>query len=154
MDPLLQATMVERFMKMAELAHLMHKQPWNFGTRERFSSREIQLIETVGARTGLSVSALARSLEVTKGAVSQTLKRLEARGLTTKEPDPANSSRAIVGLTTKGKKIFVAHREWHRVHDGGFLDFLDSLDEAQVLFVQELVTRITDFLQNRLMTEE
>ncbi|MBU2456094.1 MAG: MarR family winged helix-turn-helix transcriptional regulator, partial [Proteobacteria bacterium] len=47
------------------------------------------------------MSDIGKHLGITKGAVSQSLKKLETKGFSTKKTDPENLSRTIVMLTSK-----------------------------------------------------
>lgn len=85
----------------------------NFGTDTVLHLSEIHLIECVGDHGGLCVSEIACARGVTKGAVSQTLKRLESKHFVRKSPDPANRSRTVVSLTEKGKTAYAEHRRYH-----------------------------------------
>lgn len=51
-----------------------------------------------------SPARLARALQVTKGAVTALLKRLESRGLIALSPDPHDGRAKIVTLTAKGRQ--------------------------------------------------
>ena len=74
----------ERFNNLVKLAAQLEKTPRRFGTDEPLSSREIHIIEASGDNGEIfSVTDLARLLGITKGAVSQNLKKMEKRGLTT-----------------------------------------------------------------------
>ncbi|MEN8246616.1 MAG: MarR family winged helix-turn-helix transcriptional regulator, partial [Thermodesulfobacteriota bacterium] len=107
-------------MNLVELSVKLEKMPRRFGTEEPLSSREIHIIEVSGDHGEiLSVTDLAGLLGITKGAVSQNLKKMEKKGLTTKIEDPQNSSRSIVKLTSKGKTAYYAHKDWHETMDGG-----------------------------------
>lgn len=46
---------------------------------------------------------LARNFQVTKGAMTNTLQRLEAQGLVTVEPDPSDGRKKLVSLTPAGQ---------------------------------------------------
>jgi DNA-binding MarR family transcriptional regulator len=50
-----------------------------------------------------SPSRLARAFQVTKGNMTNTLQRLEARGFVTVEPDPADARAKIVRPTPEGR---------------------------------------------------
>ena len=119
----------------------------------QISSAELHLIELVGENEGCSVTQLARLKGITKGAVSQSLKRLEHRGLTRKEESPENLSRARVLLTAKGQTVYDAHQEWHATMDGGFKDYMTRLDPEQVRFIDEFMSRVLSFLEQRIATE-
>lgn len=52
---------------------------------------------------GISTPAeLARHFQVTKGAMTNTLQRLEAQGFVTVEADPSDGRRKLVTITPKG----------------------------------------------------
>lgn len=52
---------------------------------------------------GRSPVAIARALQLAKGAITNTLQRLEARGLVRVEPDPADGRAKRVFLTEAGR---------------------------------------------------
>ncbi len=134
---------------MAKLWEQLDKQPRRFGTEEDLSGAEIHIIEVVGQNDGLSVTALAKRLGITKGAVSQTLKRLEGKEIIVKETDPANTSRMTVHLSTKGRVAFFAHLHWHETMDGGFRDYFMGLPEERIRFLDEFLTILEQFLKRR-----
>ena len=51
-----------------------------------------------------SPARLAQALQVTKGAITALLKRLEARGLVALSPDPSDGRGKIVTLTPEGRQ--------------------------------------------------
>ncbi len=127
----------------------LEKTPRHFGTDELLTSTEIRLIEAIGDNGETdSVTELANLLGVTKGAVSQNLKKTEKRGLTTKDEDPENLSRSIVGLTSKGKTAYYAHKHWHETMDGGFKHYFTEMNQAQLDFLHEVLSKIETFLKN------
>jgi len=138
----------EKFYHIVALAGLLEKTPRSYGTDELLTAAEIHLIELIGDRDEtLGVTDLAGILGVTKGAVSQNLKRLEKKELCFKEADPENGSRVIVKLTNKGKTAFFAHRHWHETMDGGFKQFFMNLDPQSASFLLETLTRVENFLK-------
>ena len=141
-------TIHDRFRQVMKLAIALEQTPRPFGTDELLTATEIHLVEIIGENgESLSVTDLAGLLGITKGAVSQTLKKLENKDLTMKHPDPENNSRAIVGLTTKGKTAFYAHRHWHETMDGGFKKYFENLNQDRIDFVVEFLTKFEVFLK-------
>jgi DNA-binding MarR family transcriptional regulator len=53
----------------------------------------------------LSPTALADSLLISTGAMTNRLDRLEARGLVKREPHPSDRRSLEIALTTKGRKL-------------------------------------------------
>jgi DNA-binding MarR family transcriptional regulator len=53
---------------------------------------------------GRSPVAIARAFQLAKGAITNTLQRLEARGFVRVEPDPADGRGKLVFLTAAGRR--------------------------------------------------
>ena len=107
------------------------------------------MIEVLGQESALSVTDVAKRLGITKGAVSQTLKKLENKSLVIKSIDPGNSSRAQIELTAKGKIAYYAHEHWHETMDGGFKNYFTGLPQDKIRFLDEFLSVVEDFFENR-----
>ncbi|MBC8440739.1 MAG: MarR family transcriptional regulator [Deltaproteobacteria bacterium] len=142
-----------KFQSIMTLAQQMEKTPKSFGTGEMISASEIHLIEIIGDTEDLSVTDISKHLNITKGAVSQSLKRLETKGFTTKKSDPENLSRSIVMLTSKGQTAYWSHKYWHETMDGGFLKYLDELDDRTFTIIVNFLERVEDFLTRRVESD-
>ena len=137
----------EKFNRIVALAVQIDKVPRTFGTGELLTSSEIHLVEVIGdQQETLSVTDLSKQLGVTKGAVSQNLKKLENKGLIIKEDDPENLSRSIVKLTTKGKTAYYAHKHWHEKIDGGYMKYFSQLEQGKIDFLVEYMSKVEEFL--------
>ena len=143
-----------KFRLILQLSLQLDQSPKRFGTDEQLSHSEIHLIEIIGDNEGMSVTEIAQSLGITKGAVSQSLKRLEKKGVSKKEADPANLSRSIVSLTSKGMTAYYSHKHWHETMDGGFSNYLSELDPEELEIIIRFLTRVEDFLTRRAESEE
>jgi DNA-binding MarR family transcriptional regulator len=141
--------LIGKFAKVAKLWQQLDNQPRQFGTGENLSGPEIHVIEVVGQHEGLSVTSLANRLGVTKGAASQTLKKMESKELIIRDVDPSNSSRVTLGLSTKGKIAFYAHLHWHETVDGGFRDYFMNLPDDKIKFLEDFLTSLEQFLKQR-----
>ncbi|MBA4394125.1 MAG: MarR family transcriptional regulator [Desulfobacca sp.] len=139
-----------RFQSLMRLTRELDKTPRNFGTGEKLSHSEIHLIEIIGEKDNMSVTDISNHLGITKGAVSQSLKRLEAKGFSEKKIDPENLSRAIVMLTSKGYTAYYAHKHWHETMDGGFAKYMDEMDKRDTAVIVRFLEKLEDFLKRRL----
>lgn len=111
---------------------------FDFGMDDPLYPREIHTLIFIRERDGSFVTEIAAETGVTKGAVSQIVKKLEAKGLLERKPDPRNLSRMILNVTEKGNEACVGHECMHREKDVRFLDYLNSLDAEKVEFMHEL----------------
>ena len=138
----------QQFYELVKLANELERTPRRFGTDEPLKANEIHLIELIGDNDeSLSVTDLSRLLDVTKGAVSQSLKKLDDKALILKKEDPDNLSRIIVKLTSKGKTAYYAHKHWHETMDGGFKTYFRSLDQDRIDFLIEFLDKVKDFMK-------
>ena len=103
----------------------------------------------IGNKREMGVTDIARAMGVTKGAVSQTLKKLENKDLIAKYGDPEKTSRILVGLTAKGKTAYYAHEYWHEKMDGGFREYFTHLPEEKIRFLDEFLSTFETFLKKR-----
>ncbi len=142
-----------KFQSIMRLTRELDRTPRAFGTDELLSHSEIHLIEIIGGNDNLSVTDIGSLLGVTKGAVSQSLKRLETKGFSEKKTDPYNLSRTIVTLTSKGYTAYYAHKHWHETMDGGFAKYLDDMDEKEIEVVIRFMEKIEDFLGRRVRSD-
>jgi DNA-binding MarR family transcriptional regulator len=146
----IQLSLHGKFRSLMRLAVQLDRSPKQFGTDELLSHSEIHLIEIIGDHEGLSVTDIGNCLGITKGAVSQSLKKLEHKGYSAKKTDPDNLSRSIVSLTAKGQTAYWAHKHWHETMDGGFSHYLESLNDDELRIIMNFLTRTEDFLVRRL----
>lgn len=121
--------------------------PHHFGTDILFYNAEIHLIETIGKYPHSSLTFLAGKLKQTKGAVSQTLKRLSSKSCVVKEIDPSNKSSLLITLSPKGVEILKAHQEWHNVQDSIFQYYLDTLDDNNRKVISDFLEQMSHFLE-------
>ena len=67
-----------------------------FGTDTELYHSEIHMLQCIAERPDLHISGLARLLDVTRGAASQTAKRLERKGMIIKEASPSEKYNAPI----------------------------------------------------------
>jgi DNA-binding MarR family transcriptional regulator len=141
--------LIAKFSRASKLWQQLDSKPRKFGTETDLSGSDIHLIEVVGQNESLSVTGLAKRLGITKGAVSQTLKRLEAKEIIVKKVDPTNSSRITVGLSTKVEVSYYSHLQWHEAVDGGFRNYFVHLPDDKIRFSGGFLSILEQYLKKR-----
>ena len=122
----------------------LERQCRNFGTDVEIHLVEIQMIMTIHNAQGIHVNGLAQKLGITKGSVSEMLRKLERKGLVHKEKDPLKMTRLNIYLTDKG---LLAHQNHICLHQK-----LDNLVlEAAAEHGPELLKSFTSLLNDILM---
>jgi len=84
-----------------------------FGTDVEIHNAEIHMIMAIHGDEGIHVGGLAEKLHITKGSVSELLRKLERKGLVYKKTDPLKLSRLNVFLTEKGTLAHEHHLLYH-----------------------------------------
>ncbi len=144
---------VGSFQRAMEMAAELEKKPRDFGTGEKLYSAEIHMIEVIGESENenqkVSVTDIADYFGITKGAVSQTFKKLDKKGLVQRYADPVNASRSLLYLTPEGKRVLKSHQEWHEKMDGGFADYLNGLKPSDIFVIKDFLSRYEFSLDNR-----
>ena len=124
--------------------YMLERQCRNFGTDVEIHLAEIQMIMTIHNAQGIHVNGLAEKLRITKGSVSEMLRKLERKGLVRKEKDPLKMTRLNIYLTDKG---LLAHQNHICLHQK-----LDNLVlEVVAEYGPELLKSFTQMLNNILM---
>lgn len=88
------------------------KTPKYYGTEDLLYAAEVHLLDVIGSHEEMNTTRLAQILGITKGAVSQTVSKLTAKGLVEiRTADKKNEIRIL--LTEKGEKVYAFHRNIH-----------------------------------------
>lgn len=102
------------FHELMTLATAMDEGVKDFGVGMLLSRAETHAVEAVGVRSEITIGGLATALGTTSGAVSQLVKKLEAKGLVAKRRGGVARKEVFVALTDLGRRAFEAHESYHR----------------------------------------
>jgi len=95
-----------------------HMDPDTFGTDVSLHRAEIHTIQSIGENEGINPTRLASLMGITKGAISQTISKLDKKGLVKKIHNADNSKEINLYLTQKGWVGFKRHDTMHmRMYD-------------------------------------
>ena len=97
---------------MSRLA-MEHMVPHSFGTDIVLHRAEIHTIQTIGEHEGINLTELATLMNVTKGAMSQTISKLVGKKLIKKIYSDKNAKEINLHLTEKGWIGFKNHDSMH-----------------------------------------
>ncbi|NOW88475.1 DNA-binding MarR family transcriptional regulator [Clostridium beijerinckii] len=123
-----------------------------FGTDVPIFHSEIHIIKAIAEHPGIHVGGLADILGVTKGSVSEILKKLERKALVVKEIDNLNLSRYSLSLSEKGKKAHSNHMYYHSILNSMFEDELENTSEYELEFLSNflssMINKVKSFNEN------
>lgn len=119
-----------------------------FGTDTLLHHSEIHLLAFLEQHSDLHQAQAARILGLTRGAVSQTVKRLEQKGFLLKRKDPNNRRRMILCLTEKGHTACRNHEAAHRHYENLISSVLENADDAQLIFLRKFLASLEKSIFN------
>lgn len=108
--------------KMDEKAKVIYKFVMNYndyiktardyGTGEIITMVEVHTLTLIEENPGITVTDVALKWNRTKGAVSQTITKLEKRGLIRRKKDVGNAKTVHLYVTDKGQLLSEAHKDY------------------------------------------
>jgi len=132
--------------KLEEVRRKTH----NFGTDVRLFEAEVHMIKAVKENEGLHATRLAEKLNVTKGAVSQIIGKLQKKGMILKIRDECNQSRLKFVLTSKGERAYEFHEAIHREFDAVIDQILCGASPEQMFFLQTFLESLEKKIESYL----
>ena len=105
---------------------------------------EIHLIDVIAKGQDINASKMAVRLGVTKGAVSQTLARLEKKGILYKTKDPQNKNELTVHFTQLGKKILEEQRKLRTTFYEQYAKYFSNISEEEEVIIIGFLKKMGD----------
>lgn len=119
-----------------------------FGTDTELYHSEIHMLSCIAENPDLHISGLARVLKVTRGAASQTAKRLERKGMIVKESSES-TKKVMLRLTAKGKVAAYHHKKAHEQVQALIAQSLQGANSEQLKFLSEFFLALESELKKQ-----
>lgn len=142
------AEIIELFIRLANKYKAMEKIPLDFGAGAHLYHSEMHLIDQIGDHPGMNITELAELAGVTKGAISQTVKKLESKGVVTRYKGTENEKEIFLKFTTIGKEIYNKHKEIDKEAIIPLCEELRKYSDDKVYFLVEMFKWIDAFLDD------
>ena len=96
---------------------------------------EIHLLLFIYHIQDKNITQIADHLGLTKGAISQTISRLNRKGIIIKETEPSQKNQLHIQFTDKGKILMEHVNEFRNLLETEFLNYLEtkSIEEKQLI---------------------
>ena len=142
----------ELILSIAHKMNSLENSPRSYGTDEVLYGSELLMIESLGCRPNVNVTGFAENHGVTKGAVSQLVKKLEKKGLVARGKCPANQKEVLLKLTPKGEIVFTRH-EAKRLHTvKTFFERFENMNPQELDLITTFLSSVESlFLLRRLV---
>ncbi|VFQ46807.1 MarR family transcriptional regulator [Desulfoluna butyratoxydans] len=123
----------------------IEQKPRYFGTDILLYPSEIHTIEAIGKNPGINVTDLAALQGVTKGAVSQVIRKLVDKEMVIRMKDEKSDREVLLVLSPTGKTANAAHQKFHSRIDPILLELIDEADEEKIAFTVSVFQAIERF---------
>ena len=90
---------------------------------------------------------MAQKLGVSNGAVSQTLARLERKGVIKKAKDPSLKNRVTAAFTASGRQAIQRFEEKQASSVESFSNYLAGLSEREREVIGSFLSQVDEFLK-------
>ena len=105
------------------------------------------MVMHIGDNQGTHMAELARIADVTRGAVSQLVAKLEEKGLVVKVENIENSSKTVPVLTNKGKVAYYAHEQHHETLNHEIFEFFEGISDREFSLVEEFLGHLESMVK-------
>ncbi|MCX6303130.1 MAG: MarR family transcriptional regulator [Bacteroidia bacterium] len=126
--------LIDQFLKILHLYSVISRKPVDYGTGDLLYFTEIHTITTVGKNREINMTHLAEKMGVTRGAISQTIRKLESKNLVFKS-NSNNKKEFNLKLSEKGQIAYKGQMSFQRE----IFTFAETLYEKGTVQNRELV---------------
>ena len=89
-----------------------------------------------------NATRMAEKLGVTKGAISQTVTRLESKGIIIKTKDPSNKNEMTISFTQIGAEIATQLLEFKKNVENNYKNILTSYDDNECETINSFLLKL------------
>lgn len=137
---------MELFIGLVGKYNALDKMPVKVGPGCDLYHSERHMLDKVGDHPGMNVTDFARALGVTKGAVSQVVKKLERKGVVKRYRSESNSKEVFLELTELGRSVYMEHKKKNEETIRPLVHELNKYSDDKVQFLIDMFKWIEGFL--------
>ena len=107
----------------------------------------LHLMEVIEENPNNNASELAELLGITKGALSQQVKKIEMKGLVERSYVDGNNKEVMFQLTDTGRKVHQAHEEIYRTFYVQMDELLDQYDGTEIEKLHQFLHAVEKYMR-------
>jgi DNA-binding MarR family transcriptional regulator len=128
-----------------KLLFLEKRRVFEYGGIKLYPS-ELHLMGLIASDGTVNATSMAMAFGVTKGAISQTLSRLQKKGVLYKTKDPYNKNELSAHFTPFGKSALESHRKLVETLNAAYEQYISSLSEAEKEVISNFLKHVEAFV--------
>jgi DNA-binding MarR family transcriptional regulator len=134
-------SMIDLFTRILHLYSVIDKKPRDFGTGDLLYVTEIHAMHYIAANPEINVTQLAEISGVTKGAISQTIKRLVSKHYIARYK-AKNKKEVNLRLSDKGYMINQKYEEFEKERFVFAEKLYENASKEDIILIKNLFTTI------------
>jgi DNA-binding MarR family transcriptional regulator len=140
--------LIDQFLNILHLYSVINRKPKDYGTGDLLFFTEIHTISMVGKNREINMTRLADLMGVTRGAISQTIRKLVGKGLIVKS-NTTNRKEVNLRLSEKGMIVYRGQESFQNEIFTFAGSLYESADEEDIQLVDRLFNAICNNMQER-----
>lgn len=140
--------LIDQFLKILNLYSVIGRKPKDYGTGDLLYFTEVHTISMVGKNREVNMTGLAEIMGVTKGAISQNIRKLVSKGFIIKS-NSVNRKEINLKLSEKGMVVFNGFQSFHRDIFKFAASLYDQASPEDVDLVRRLFKAIIGNMEER-----
>jgi DNA-binding MarR family transcriptional regulator len=141
--------LIDQFLNILHLYSVINRKPKDYGTGDLLFFTEIHTISMVGKNREINMTRLADLMGVTRGAISQTIRKLVGKGLIIKS-NTTNKKEVNLRLSEKGMIVYRGQESFQNEIFTFAGSLYESADEEDIQLVGRLFSAICNNMQERI----
>ena len=129
--------LVSLFLSILHTFSIIEKKPWDLGTGSKIFLTEIQTVSMIGENPNVNMTQLADIMGVTRGAISQTVRKLVTKKLVVRT-NARNNKEVNLALTSFGQMV----SDTYQTRMKEVFTFADELYASATPVERDLVKRL------------
>jgi len=131
-----------RFNRFILAFEQLKKNQHKSGVDKSITLNEVHLIVVIGKNQPLNLVKLSELLEVSRSAITQSVRRLIQKKLVVFDFDPNNGKNKYLRLSEKGIEVFKIHKEQQAYIEKSIFSVLNNYSEGELQTVVKLMDDI------------
>jgi DNA-binding MarR family transcriptional regulator len=141
-------TLTDQFLKILHLYSVINRKPKDYGTGDLLYFTEIHTISMIGKNREINMTRLADLMGVTRGAISQTVRKLVSKNLIIKS-NATNRKEFNLRLSERGIKVLKGQETFKQEIFAFAGTLYEKAGASDVELVGRLFTAIIENMQQR-----
>ncbi len=141
---------IRQLLRLLNKYSRIEKQPIALDNGIALTTKEIHTIQAIGDAKKIIVTDIGKHFGVTKGAASQMVSRLVAKGFVTKTVSQETNKEYLLSLTSLGKKAYEIHENMHGQDMDKLLSSLNEFSDKSLCDFISMISKLEDVMDKRL----